>query len=40
MVLKKLDSRIMSVIERGVCNNHRSMFFIVGERSRDQVILN
>lgn len=35
---KKLDSRITSLIQNGVAQNHRSFFVIVGDRGRDQVV--
>ncbi|KAJ4768261.1 RNA cytidine acetyltransferase [Rhynchospora pubera] len=34
---KKVDERIRTLIENGVKLRHRSMFFIVGDRSRDQI---
>ena len=37
MVLKKIDNRIRVVIENGVQEKHRSMFFVVGDKARDQV---
>lgn len=36
---KKVDERIRTLIENGVKLRHRSMFVIVGDKSRDQVIL-
>ncbi|KAJ3238254.1 N-acetyltransferase 10 [Chytriomyces hyalinus] len=38
MKRKKLDSRIPSLISNGVANRHRSLFVIVGDRGRDQVV--
>lgn len=35
---KKVDERIRTLIENGVKLRHRSMFVIVGDKSRDQVI--
>ena len=37
MVLKKIDNRIRVLIENGVQQKHRSIFFVVGEKARDQV---
>ncbi|XP_063227947.1 RNA cytidine acetyltransferase [Bacillus rossius redtenbacheri] len=39
MVRKKIDNRIRVIIENGVVQGHRSMFVIVGERGRDQVVI-
>uniref|UniRef100_A0A671P9B0 RNA cytidine acetyltransferase n=1 Tax=Sinocyclocheilus anshuiensis TaxID=1608454 RepID=A0A671P9B0_9TELE len=36
---KKVDNRIRVQIENGVAQHHRSMFFIVGDRGRDQVVV-
>lgn len=33
-----MDERIRTLIENGVNNRHRSMFVIVGDKSRDQVL--
>ncbi len=38
MVRKKVDSRIRTLIENGVVLRHRTMFVIVGDRGRDQVV--
>lgn len=38
MMRKKVDERIRTLIENGVKLRHRSMFVIVGDKSRDQVI--
>ncbi|KAJ3290598.1 N-acetyltransferase 10 [Rhizoclosmatium sp. JEL0117] len=38
MKRKKLDSRIPSLITNGVTNGHRSLFVMVGDRGRDQVV--
>uniref|UniRef100_A0A672QLF9 RNA cytidine acetyltransferase n=1 Tax=Sinocyclocheilus grahami TaxID=75366 RepID=A0A672QLF9_SINGR len=35
----KVDNRIRIQIENGVAQHHRSMFFIVGDRGRDQVVV-
>lgn len=34
---KKVDDRIRALIENGVKAGHRSMFVIIGDKSRDQV---
>ncbi|XP_043271018.1 RNA cytidine acetyltransferase isoform X2 [Venturia canescens] len=39
MVRKKIDNRIRVLIENGVISGHRTMFVIVGEKARDQVVL-
>uniref|UniRef100_A0A673HS16 RNA cytidine acetyltransferase n=1 Tax=Sinocyclocheilus rhinocerous TaxID=307959 RepID=A0A673HS16_9TELE len=36
---KKVDNRIRVQIENGVAQHHRSMFVIVGDRGRDQVVV-
>ncbi|XP_063684232.1 RNA cytidine acetyltransferase-like [Bolinopsis microptera] len=36
---KKLDSRIHKVIQESVKNGHRGLVVLVGERSRDQVVI-
>ena len=38
MVRKKIDNRIRTVIENGIATGHRSMFVVVGEKARDQVV--
>uniref|UniRef100_A0A672QLG0 RNA cytidine acetyltransferase n=1 Tax=Sinocyclocheilus grahami TaxID=75366 RepID=A0A672QLG0_SINGR len=38
-IFKKVDNRIRIQIENGVAQHHRSMFFIVGDRGRDQVVV-
>lgn len=38
MVRKKIDNRIRTLIENGVTAGHRTMFVIVGDKGRDQVI--
>ncbi|KDP28681.1 hypothetical protein JCGZ_14452 [Jatropha curcas] len=35
---KKVDDRIRTLIENGVKARHRSMFVIVGDKSRDQIV--
>ncbi|XP_010249467.1 PREDICTED: RNA cytidine acetyltransferase 2-like [Nelumbo nucifera] len=35
---KKVDDRIRTLIENGVKTRHRSMFVIVGDKSRDQIV--
>ncbi|KAF0888439.1 hypothetical protein E2562_014250 [Oryza meyeriana var. granulata] len=35
---KKVDERIRTLIENGVRQRHRSMFVIVGDKSRDQIV--
>ncbi len=39
-VRKKVDNRIRVQIENGVALQHRTMFVVVGDRGRDQVVLN
>ncbi|XP_077050615.1 RNA cytidine acetyltransferase isoform X3 [Siphateles boraxobius] len=36
---KKVDNRIRVQIENGVAQHHRSMFVIVGDRGKDQVVI-
>lgn len=38
MVRVKIDNRIRTLIENGINVGHRSLFIIVGEKSRDQVV--
>lgn len=38
MPRKKLDSRIRTLIEKGVRERHRTLFVIVGDRAREQVV--
>lgn len=38
MVRKKIDNRIRVLIENGVKLGHRTLFVIVGDKGRDQVI--
>ncbi|GMH06651.1 hypothetical protein Nepgr_008491 [Nepenthes gracilis] len=35
---KKVDERIRTLIENGVKRRHRSMFVIIGDKSRDQIV--
>jgi N-acetyltransferase 10 len=35
---KKVDARIRTLVENGVKNNERTMFVLVGDRGRDQVV--
>lgn len=37
MVKKKVDSRVIGLIESGVRDGHRSMFVLVGDHGKDQV---
>jgi len=39
MVRKKIDNRIRLLIENSVQQGHRSMFVVVGEKAKDQVVL-
>jgi len=39
MVLKKIDNRIRVLIENGVAEKHRTMFVIVGDHAKDQVVI-
>jgi len=39
MVLKKVDNRIRIAIENGVQQKHRTLFFVVGDKARDQVVI-
>ncbi|KAK2565431.1 RNA cytidine acetyltransferase [Acropora cervicornis] len=39
MVLRKLDNRLRILIENGVQKRHRSMFVIVGDKGKDQVVI-
>jgi N-acetyltransferase 10 len=38
MVRVKLDNRIRTLIENGVAKGHRSMFVVVGDKAKDQVV--
>ncbi|KAG6595095.1 RNA cytidine acetyltransferase 2, partial [Cucurbita argyrosperma subsp. sororia] len=35
---KKVDERIRTLIENGVKSRYRSMFVIIGDKSRDQIV--
>jgi len=35
---KKVDPRIRTLIENGIRSRHRSMFVVVGDRGRDQIV--
>ncbi|KAJ8936775.1 hypothetical protein NQ318_008991 [Aromia moschata] len=37
MVRKKIDNRLRVLIENGVKLGHRTLFVIIGDKSRDQV---
>ncbi|KAL6558902.1 hypothetical protein OROMI_019252 [Orobanche minor] len=37
-MIKKVDERIRTLIENGVKAHHRSMFIIIGDKSRDQIV--
>ena len=37
MVKKKIDNRLRIMIENGVKLGHRTMFVLIGDKSRDQV---
>jgi len=39
MVQKKLDNRLRTLIENGVKARHRSLFVVVGNKGRDQVVI-
>ncbi|XP_070553910.1 RNA cytidine acetyltransferase-like [Ptychodera flava] len=39
MVRKKVDNRIRVLIENGVATRQRSMFVVVGDKGRDQVVI-
>ena len=36
---KKIDNRIRVLIENGVAEKHRTMFLVIGDHGRDQVLL-
>src|SRR3989338_8183696 len=38
VVQKKIDSRIKTLIENGVKSRNRSMFVVIGDKGRDQVV--
>ncbi|KAL6502634.1 hypothetical protein OROHE_024287 [Orobanche hederae] len=37
-MIKKVDERIRTLIENGVKAHHRTMFVIIGDKSRDQIV--
>ncbi|XP_071957067.1 RNA cytidine acetyltransferase-like [Antedon mediterranea] len=39
MVRKKIDNRIRVLIENGIALGHRSMFVVVGDKGKDQVVI-
>ncbi|XP_034194946.2 RNA cytidine acetyltransferase l(1)G0020 [Osmia lignaria lignaria] len=39
MVRKKIDNRIRVLIENGVNTGHRTLFIVIGEKARDQIVL-
>lgn len=39
MVLKKVDNRIRLLVENGVQGKHRTLYVIVGDRAKDQVVI-
>ncbi|KAG8222692.1 hypothetical protein J437_LFUL015889, partial [Ladona fulva] len=39
MVRKKIDNRVRVLIENGVILGHRTMFVVVGDKGRDQVVI-
>ena len=39
MTRKKIDNRLRVMIEAGVASNHRSMFVIVGDKAKEQVVI-
>lgn len=39
MVRKKIDNRLRVLIENGVSEGHRSMFVVVGDKGKDQVVI-
>ena len=39
MPLKKVDSRVRTLIENSVALGHRCLFVVVGDKGRDQVSL-
>ncbi|KAK3929460.1 RNA cytidine acetyltransferase [Frankliniella fusca] len=39
MVRKKIDNRLRVLIENGVAEGHRTMFVVVGDKGRDQVVI-
>ena len=39
MVRKKIDNRIRVMIENGINLGHRTMFAVVGDKAKDQVVI-
>ncbi|XP_064618603.1 RNA cytidine acetyltransferase-like [Lineus longissimus] len=39
MVRKKIDNRLRVLIENGVAEKHRSLFIVVGDHGKDQVVI-
>lgn len=39
MVKKRIDNRIRVLIENGVNTKQRSMFVVIGDKGRDQVLI-
>jgi N-acetyltransferase 10 len=39
MVKKKIDNRIRVLIENGIIQRYRSLFVVVGDKGRDQVVI-
>ena len=39
MVRKKIDNRIRVMIENGITLGHRTMFAVVGDKAKDQVVI-
>lgn len=40
MPQKKVDQRIRTLIENSIKQNTRSLFVIIGDRGKDQVLIN
>ena len=38
MVKKKIDARVRTLIENGVATKQRSLFVLVGDKGKDQVV--
>ena len=39
IVRKKIDNRIRVMIENGITLGHRTMFAVVGDKAKDQVVI-
>ena len=39
MARKKIDNRLRVMIETGVATGHRTMFAIVGDKAKEQVVI-